>query len=105
VKGLNESCWRSTSSQQAPLPSGIGAVVAIITAGCLFQNEINKFFWWPLHLAGWLLALSFIPLFIGAAMLSREHVKLTVLPAWIPLTLAGIVVLLCTFRSRDRIDR
>jgi hypothetical protein len=39
----------------------IGAVVAIITAACLFQDEINKFFWWPLHLSGWLLAAGFIP--------------------------------------------
>jgi hypothetical protein len=77
----------------------------MITAGCLFHNEINKFFWWPLHLAGWLLALSFIPLLIGAAMLTREHVELTVLPAWIPLTAAGIVTLVWTFRSRERIDR
>ena len=45
----------------------IGAVVAIITAACLFQDEINKFFWWPLHLSGWLLAVGFIPLLIGAA--------------------------------------
>ena len=83
----------------------IGAVVAIITAGCLFQNEINNFFWWPLHLAGWLLAVSFIPLLIGAAMLTREHVELTVLPACIPPTAAGIVTLVWTFRSRERIDR
>ena len=83
----------------------IGAVVAIITAACLFQDEINKFFWWPLHLSGWLLAVGFIPLLIGAALLSRERVELSVLPAWIMLTLAGILVLICTFRSRHRIDR
>jgi hypothetical protein len=83
----------------------IGAVVAIITAACLFQDEINKFFWWPLHLSGWLLGVGFIPLLLGAALLSREEVELTVLPAWIPLTGAGIVVLISTFRSRDRIDR
>ena len=83
----------------------IGAVVAIITAACLFQDEINKFFWWPLHLSGWLLAVGFIPLFIGAALLSREGVELSVLPAWIALTLAGILVLVCTFKSRHRIDR
>ena len=83
----------------------IGAVVAIITAACLFQDEINKFFWWPLHLSGWLLAVGFIPLLIGAALLSREEVELSVLPAWIPLTVAGILVLICTFKSRHRIDR
>jgi hypothetical protein len=38
-------------------------------------------------------------------MLTREHVELTVLPAWIPLTAAGIVTLVWTFRSRERIDR
>ena len=83
----------------------IGAIVAIITAACLFQDEINKFFWWPLHLSGWLLAAGFIPLLIGAALLSREGVELSVLPAWTPLTLAGILVLICTFKSRHRIDR
>jgi hypothetical protein len=46
----------------------IGAVVAIITVACLFQNEINKFWWWPLHLAGWLLAVAFIPLLVGGSM-------------------------------------
>jgi hypothetical protein len=84
----------------------IGAVVAIITAGCLFQDEINKFFWWPLHLSDWLLAVGFIPLLVGAALLSREGVGLSVLPAaWITLTLAGILVLICTFESRHRNDR
>jgi hypothetical protein len=71
----------------------------------LFQDEINKFFWWPLHLSGWLLAAGFIPLLLGAALLSREGVELSVLPAWIMLTPAGILVLICTFRSRHRIDR
>jgi hypothetical protein len=84
----------------------IGAVVAIITAACLFQEEINKFFWWPLHLSGWLLAIGFIPLLIGAGLLSREGVALVVLhAAWITLTVAGILVLICTFKSRHRIDR
>ena len=83
----------------------IGGVVAIITAACLFQDEINKFWWWPLHLSGWLLGVGFILLLLGALLLSREDVELTVLPAWIPLTLAGIVVLVSTFKSRHRIDR
>jgi hypothetical protein len=83
----------------------IGAVVAIITVACLFQNEINKFWWWPLHLAGWLLAVAFIPLLVGAALLSLQEVDLRVLPAWVPLTGAGVMVLICTFKSRHRIDR
>ena len=83
----------------------IGAVVAIITVACLFQNEINRFFWWPLHLAGWLLAVAFIPLLVGAALLSLQEVEFTVLPAWVLLTGAGVVVLVCTFKSRHRIDR
>jgi hypothetical protein len=28
----------------------------------LFFDEINKFFWWPLHLSGYLLVLVPIPL-------------------------------------------
>ncbi|MDF2746408.1 MAG: hypothetical protein K0S98_692 [Propionibacteriaceae bacterium] len=83
----------------------IGAVVAIITVACLFQNEINKWWWWPLHLAGWLLAVAFIPLLVGAALLSLQQVEYTVLPAWVMLTGAGVVVLVCTFKSRHRIDR
>ena len=83
----------------------IGAVVAIITVACLFQNEINKWWWWPLHLAGWLLAVAFIPLLVGAALLSLQEVEYTVLPAWVMLTGAGVVVLVCTFKSRHRIDR
>jgi hypothetical protein len=57
------------------------------------------------HLSGWLLGVGFIPLLLGAALLSREEVELTVLPAWIPLTAAGIVVLISTFSSRHWIDR
>ena len=83
----------------------IGAVLSIITVACLFQNEINKFWWWPLHLAGWLLAVAFVPLLVGAALLSLQEVEFTLLPAWVMLTGAGVVVLACTFKSRHRIDR
>ena len=58
----------------------IGAVVAIITAACLFQDEINKFFWWPLHLSGWLLAVGFIPLYWSGIAFSRRRLNFPCCP-------------------------
>ena len=42
-----------------------GSLVAAATCWGLFYDEINKFFWWPLHLSGYLLIAVPIPLFIG----------------------------------------
>ena len=82
----------------------IGAVVAVLTCASLFQDEINKFFWWPLHLSGWLLALSPIPLFVGLRLLHQADVDVSVRIGWLPIALAGLVVLVATFRARGRID-
>jgi len=79
-------------------------VVAVLTSGGLFQNEINKFFWWPLHLSGWLLALSPVPLFLGLRLLHQADVSISIRIGWLPIALAGLVVLVATFRARGRID-
>jgi hypothetical protein len=79
-------------------------VVAVLTCAALFQNEINKFFWWPLHLSGWLLALSPVPLFIGLRLLHSADVTVSLRIGWLPITLAGVLILVATFRARGRID-
>ena len=53
----------------------IGSVLAIASIWCVLQEEINKFFWWPLHLSSYLLALGPIPLLIGASMLREQTVS------------------------------
>lgn len=70
----------------------------------LAQDELNKFFWWPLHLSGWLLSLGFVPLLVGLRMLRQTNITITLGPAWIPLTAAGVVVLISTFAARGRLD-
>jgi hypothetical protein len=82
----------------------IGAVVAVLTCAALFQDEINKFFWWPLHLSGWVLALSPVPLWVGLNLLHRADVAVTLQAGWLPVALAGALALVATFRSRSRID-
>jgi hypothetical protein len=82
----------------------IGAVVAALTCASLFQDEINKFFWWPLHLSGWLLALSPVALFTGLHLLHAADVAVSLEIGWLPVALAGCLVLLATFRARSRID-
>jgi hypothetical protein len=79
-------------------------VVTVLTCGALFQNEINKFFWWPLHLSGWLLALSPVPLFIGLRLLHGADVTVSLRIGWLPVALAGVLVLVATFRAHNRID-
>ena len=81
-----------------------GSLVAVVTCWGLFADEINKFFWWPLHLSGYLLVLTPVPLFIGAGLLDARNVDLSPGPGWVPAVLAGVVILVSTFRSRDRID-
>jgi hypothetical protein len=82
----------------------VGLVVAALTCGVLFQNEINKFFWWPLHLSGWLLALSPVALFIGLQQLHSADVTVSLRIGWLPIALAGVLVLVATFQARKRID-
>jgi hypothetical protein len=82
----------------------IGLVVAVLSVAALFQNEINKFFWWPLHLSGWILALSPVALFIGVHLLHQASVSISLKAGWIPIAIAGVLVLVVTFRAHSRID-
>jgi hypothetical protein len=81
-----------------------GSLVAAVTCWGLFYDEINKFFWWPLHLSGYLLIAVPIPLFIGLNMVRDLGVTASLRVGWIPATLAGILILIVTLRARNRID-
>jgi hypothetical protein len=102
--GTNRIVFALNVFNLGPSLQQIGAVVAVLTCASLFQDEINKFFWWPLHLSGWLLALSPVPLFIGLRLLHRAGVAVSLGIGWLPVALAGFLVLLATFRARGRID-
>ena len=82
----------------------IGAVLSVVFLVALFQDEVNKFLWWPLHLSGWLLALAPVALFLGLRLLHAAQVEVSVQLGWLPLALAGVVVLVATFRSHSRMD-
>jgi hypothetical protein len=82
----------------------IGLIVAVLTCWSLFQDEMNKFFWWPLHLSGWMLALGPVALLVGVHLLHAANVTISLGAGWIPLALAGVLILVTTFRARGRID-
>lgn len=82
----------------------IALVVGLFTLVALLMDEINKFVFWPLHLAGWVLALAAIVLWVSAIRLSGLGVQLSLGPAWVPLLLGGVGVVVLTFRARSRID-
>jgi hypothetical protein len=88
----------------APGLQEIGTVVAAVTCWGLFFDEINKFLWWPLHLSGYVLVVVPIPLLVGLYMLRASRVTVSVGPAWVPAVLAGLLILVVTFRARSRID-
>jgi hypothetical protein len=88
----------------APGLQEIGTLVAAATCWGLFFDEINKFFWWPLHLSGYLLVVVPVPLFVGLYLLRATRVTISAGPAWVPAVLAGILILVVTFRARSRID-
>ena len=81
-----------------------GSLVAAASCWGLFYDEINKFFWWPLHLSSYLLIAVPIPLFIGLGMVRDLGVNASVGPGWIPAVLAGVLILVVTLRARNRID-
>ena len=81
-----------------------GSLVAAVTCWGLFYDEINKFFFWPLHLSGYLLIAVPIPLFVGLDMVRDLRVTASLGPAWIFALLAGILILVVTLRARKRID-
>jgi hypothetical protein len=82
----------------------VGTLVVAATCWGLFFDEINRFFWWPLHLSGYLLVVVPLPLFVGLYLLRVSRVTLSAGPGWVPAVLAGILVLVVTFRPRSRID-
>ncbi len=82
----------------------VGLVIAVLTAWGLFMDEINKFLWWPLHLAGWILGLGTVALIVGWLLLRAVEVDVQIFAGWVPLLAAGILALVFTFRSRSRID-
>ena len=82
----------------------IGSIITVASVVGQFFDEINKFLWWPLHLAGYLLVLTPVPLFIGVHLLQVQHIPVQLGPAWVPALLAGVIALVMTFRSWKRID-
>ena len=82
----------------------VATVVAAVACWGLFADEINKFFWWSLHLAGYPLVLAAVPLLLGRRLLVAEGIEVDLGPAWIASVLAGGLILVATFRSRRRID-
>ena len=88
----------------APVLQQLGSLVALVTCWGLLLDEINKFLWWPLHVSGYLLAVVPVPLFVGASLVRGTGVTLDLGPAWVASVLAGALILVATFRSRDRID-
>jgi hypothetical protein len=82
----------------------IGSVLAVGSVWCVLQEEINKFFWWPMHLSSYLLTLGPIPLLIGASMLREQTVVISIGPGWIPVAVAGILTFLLSLRARRRLD-
>jgi hypothetical protein len=81
-----------------------GSLVGAVTCWGLFYDEINKFFFWPLHLSSYLLIAVPIPLFVGLNMVRGLRVTASLGPAWIFAVLAGILILVVTLRARNRID-
>ena len=52
----------------------------------------------------YLLVVVPIPLFIGLHLLRASRVVVSAGPAWVPAVLAGLLILIVTFRARSRID-
>lgn len=114
VRGIDPQWLPSDAIERLPLALNvlnlgvamhqIGGVLAVLCGWALFADEINKFLWWPLHVAGWLLALAVVPLLLGLRLLQGAGVDIDLTAAWVPLTLAGLVVLVATIGSRGRID-
>ncbi len=97
LRGIDLMAFGSSAHQ-------VGMIVAILTCWGLFMDEINKFLWWPLHLSGWILIAGTIAMWAGVLWLQSLGVDAHLGPGWLPLTIAGIGILVITFRARSRID-
>ncbi len=82
----------------------IGTVVAVLTCWGLLTEEINRFAWWFFHLAGYALVLAPVALLVGTVLLSRLDVGVGLGAAWVFGLLAGVLVLVTSWRARRRID-
>jgi hypothetical protein len=88
----------------APGLQQLGSLLAAATCWGLFFDEINKFLWWPLDLSGYLLVAIPLPLFVGLALVRANQVTIDLGPGWVPAVLAGVLILVWSFRARSRID-
>lgn len=88
----------------APGLQQLGSLLAAATCWGLFFDEINKLLWWPLHLSGYLLVAVPLPLFVGLDQVRANRVTIDLGPGWLPAVLAGVLILVWTFRARGRID-
>lgn len=79
-------------------------MVAIATCWALLTDEINRFLRWFLHLSGYPLVLAPVALLLGIHRLHGLDVPVTSGAGWVPGLLAGLLVLVSTWRARRRID-
>lgn len=82
----------------------IGTVVAALTCWALLTEEVNRLAWWFLHLSGYPLVLAPVALLVGRLLLGRLDVGVGLGPAWVPGLVAGVLVLVASWRARGRID-
>ena len=88
----------------APGLQELGSIAALVACWGLVYDEINKFFWWPLHLAAYPLLVGPLLLLVGVRLLRAQDITVAVGPGWVPGFLAGVLVLVVSLRSHHRID-
>lgn len=82
----------------------VGTVVAVLSCWALLTEEINRFAWWFQHLSAYPLVLAPVALIVGVVRLHSLDVGIGLGFAWLPGLVAGLLVLVSTWRARPRID-
>lgn len=83
----------------------LGLLLSVPTFWVLYPDDINRWLYRLLVIGSWLLALSVPFVFTGGLLMSQAGVPVSLGLAWLPMLLAGVVLVVATQRARRRIDK
>ncbi|MCW2804513.1 MAG: hypothetical protein JWN06_2730 [Propionibacteriaceae bacterium] len=81
-----------------------GLLLALVTFWIVAAEDINRWLWRMMVVAGWLLAVGAVISVVGGVLIGAAGVPALLGYAWLPALLAGVALIISARRAKDRID-
>lgn len=83
----------------------LGLLLGAATFWSLYPDEVNRWLYRMLVIAGWLLTLSAPTVVLGRVLIDGAGVPASLGLAWLPLMISGVTITVAARRARSRIDQ